>query len=175
MIYNLDQNETLQFSNDMVTVEKEVNNGIEYYSSHDNSTLMDFSFVYYRVHNLQNNSYSSWKNISTEFSQQARTAKYSIENKTNAHDIIYSSFDQISNIWYYNGSAGLKIHGTIAYDGNAKNIEVTIPSNGLNLSEMITINGRSFQLRCGPYRVSIKASQNTLCDNTLTMFAFAVN
>ena len=38
---------------------------------------------------------------------------------------------------------------------------------------MVTINGTSFQLRTGPYRVSIIASQRLVCNDNI-IFAFGV-
>ena len=77
-------------------------------------------------------------------------------------------------MWYHNSSGGHRIKGTIAYGGYARNIEVNIPSNGLNLSEYITIDNVTFQLRCGKYRVSIKASVPVTCNNANIKFAFGV-
>ena len=39
---------------------------------------------------------------------------------------------------------------------------------------MVTINGTSFQLRIGPYRVSIIASQRLVCNDNI-IFAFGVH
>ena len=94
-------------------------------------------------------------------------------DRTYTNDVIPTTFDQTDNIWYHNDSSGKIIKGTIAYNGYARNIEVTIPSSGTNLFTMVTINGTSFQLRTGPYRVSIIASQRLVCNDNI-IFAFGV-
>lgn len=145
-----------------------------FYTSTTSSTYVDYDYKYFKNYNNSTNQYSQVYSFDNYFSNQARTAEYKIVNKTDFGDIIATSFDQSDNIWYHNSSTNHEIKGTIAYNGYAMNIEVNIPSSGTNLSEMITINGVSFQLRCGPNRVSIKASQSIICSNSI-IFAFGVN
>ena len=82
--------------------------------------------------------------------------------------------DQSGNMWNHGGTSSKKIRGTIVYDGIAENIDVDIPWLGYKTSESVTIKGVTFTLRCGPNKVSIKASSSVLCNGNTTFFAFGV-
>lgn len=80
----------------------------------------------------------------------------------------------MDNMWEHGGSTGDVIKGTVAYNGEAKNIEVTIPWVGTNESAEVVVGGITFRLRTGPNKVSIKASRGVYCDSTNILFAFSV-
>lgn len=144
-----------------------------FYTSTTTSTTVNYYYKYFKNYKIDSGTYSSIYNFNDYFTTQAKTAQYKIVDRTYTNDVIPTTFDQTDNIWYHNGSSGKIIKGTIAYNGYARNIEVTIPSSGTNLSTMVTINGTSFQLRTGPYRVSIIASQRLVCNDNI-IFAFGV-
>lgn len=144
-----------------------------FYTSTTTSCYVDYNYHYFKNYIMSTGTYSNVYSFDTYFTEQARTAKYMIVNRTVDNDVIDTTFDQEDNIWYHNGTSGKVIKGTIAYNGYARNIEVTIPANGTNLSTMVTINDTSFQLRTGPYRVSIIASQRLVCNGNI-IFAFGV-
>lgn len=98
--------------------------------------------------------------------------KKSISTSINSN--IYTTYDQSGNMWNHGGTSSKKIHGTIVYDGIAENIDVDIPWLGYKTSESVTIKGVTFTLRCGPNKVSIKASSSVLCNGNTTFFAFGV-
>lgn len=151
-----------------------VNQTKYFYTSTNTSTYVDhYNYSYFKNHNLIDGSYSNVYAFDSYFSTQALTAQYTTKDRTQNGDVISTTFDQNDNIWYHGGSGGNVIKGTIAYGGYAKNIEVVIPSDGLNLSQMVTINDVSFQLRTGPFRVSIIASRQLVCDSNI-IFAFGV-
>lgn len=98
--------------------------------------------------------------------------KKSISTSINSN--IYTTYDQSGNMWNHGGTSSKKIRGTIVYDGIAENIDVDIPWLGYKTSESVTIKGVTFTLRCGPNKVSIKASSSVLCNGNTTFFAFGV-
>jgi V8-like Glu-specific endopeptidase len=144
-----------------------------FYTSTTTSANVSTTYNYFKNFDTNRNIYSEIYQFNTYFTLQARTAQYSIVNKTDNGDIIDMVFDQEDNIWYHYGSTNQIIKGTIAYNGYARNIEVTIPKSGTTLSGEVMINGITFQLRTGKNRVSIKASQN-LVSSTDIIFAFGV-
>lgn len=94
--------------------------------------------------------------------------------KKNTIEFISTSYDQTDNMWEHGGSTGDVIKGTVAYNGEAKNIEVTIPWLGTNESAEVVVGGITFRLRTEPNKVSIKASRGVYCDSTNILFAFSV-
>ena len=73
---------------------------------------------------------------------------------------IPTSYDQDLFIAAHYGNVGNVISGTICYQGKyIADIEVKIPLLGYK-SSSVTLNGVTFYLRTGPYKVSIKASQS---------------
>ena len=146
----------------------------DYYASGTSSAEMQLSYPYARAYYSGSNSYSAILSVKEKYTVAERSAKYSIKNKTNSGAIISTSYDQSGNLWVHNGSTGQTIKGTIAYNGEAKNIEVSIPLIGYKYSSSIVVGGVTFQLRCGPSKVSIKASKDITCNFTQNIFAFAL-
>lgn len=87
-------------------------------------------------------------------------------------DIIPNSYDKEYYIWNHNSSTGHKIKGTINYQGILADIEVNIPWIGYATSSVV-ISGKTFYLRTGPYRCSIKTDSSNLRVNDLH-FAFGI-
>lgn len=102
------------------------------------------------------------------------SATYATKAKSDINSNIYTTYDQSGNMWNHGGTSSKKIRGTIVYDGIAENIDVDIPWLGYKTSESVTIKGVTFTLRCGPNKVSIKASSSVLCNGNTTFFAFGV-
>ena len=76
-----------------------------------------------------------------------------------------TAFDQNSgtartNVWNHTGSNGRVIRGTIGYNQEVKDIDVSIPWIGYRYSDEVEVGGVRFQLRTGPSRVSIRALDN---------------
>ncbi len=108
-----------------------------------------------------------------QYSPQA--VPISIVNYSNGGEVIDTSWDQSGNVWTHGGKSGQTIRGTIAYNGEAKNIQVEIPLLSTHKSEIVTVGGVEFQLRCGPSKVSIKASKSITCNTTSNYFAFGIS
>jgi len=82
---------------------------------------------------------------------------------------IPTDLDEDGSIWAHGG--GDIIYFSIAYKGQAKDGQVTIPWLGTR-SVDIPIGGVTFTVRTGPNKVSVKASTNIQCNEYDTIFAF---
>lgn len=146
----------------------------EFYTTSTTSTRIQYPFDYYRSYDTLTGTYSSVKRLSTAFTNNELNAKYAIVNRSATNATIATSFDQSTNKWSHDGSSSQAIKGTIVYGNTARNIEVDIPLLGTKKSSEVVIDGVTFQLRCGPNYVSIKASQTIYCNEKTTFFAFGV-
>ena len=147
---------------------------IRYYATGSATTVGQLEYNYFKVYNTSTQSFSSVYNIASLYSTDERSATYTTVDKTTSGNVIATSYDQSTNVWEHNGSSSQYIKGTIVYNGTARNIEFNIPILGYKYSDDITIDGVTFTLRCGPNKVSIKASSSVTCNSYLTMFAFGV-
>lgn len=146
----------------------------EYYTTGTDSALIQVPFDYYRAYNLTTGTYSSVRRISTTHSTSELNAKYKLSGRSSSSAVISTEFDQSTNKWKHGGSSIRKIKGTIVYGNYAKNIEVDIPLIGMYKSKEVVIDSVTFQLRCGPNYVSLKASKSISCNEKTKFFAFAV-
>ena len=101
----------------------------------------------------------------SKYSAVGRFAHWSFGSEST----IPTSYDQDHYIWNHNSSNGHKIKGTIAYQDQLADIEVTIPWIGYKTSSVV-INGETFYLRTGPNRCSIKAQSSNLYAYKLNFF-----
>ena len=169
------ENETIYVSSNGTSFPQSFSsNTIRYYPTGSNTIVGQLEYNYFKVYNASIQSYSSVYNIANLYSTDERSANYATVGKTTYGNVIYTSYDQTSNVWEHSGSSSQYVKGTIVYNGVARNIECNIPILGYKYSEDVTINGVTFTLRCGPNKVSIKASSPIMCNNYLTMFAFGV-
>ena len=87
---------------------------------------------------------------------------------------IPTEFDQTApiynNVWEHNGSRGNIIIGTIVYQGNCWDFNLTIPLLGTK-STAAVLDGVTFTVRTGPNKVSVKASE-TVPITSINAFAF---
>lgn len=99
-----------------------------------------------------------------------------IINMTAGGNVIATAWDGAHNVWAHGLSSSTTIKATIAYNGAAEDLEVIVPLLGYNYSETVEFQSAfgsvTFQLRCGPNRVSIKANKEVVCNMTTTRFAF---
>ncbi len=145
-----------------------------FYASSTNSTKGNIPYDYYRTYYNDTKTYSTVRRITTTHSTDEISTKYTIVNRTASGNVIATNFDKSSNVWKHNGKNGKMIKGTIAHNGEAKNIEVKIPFIGYNISAEVEVGGVTFQLRTGPNKVSIKANKEIKCDDTQIVFAFGI-
>ena len=147
---------------------------VEYYATPSDSSKIILPYSYYRLYNKKEGTYTSYKYLMSRYSDYDVSATYATKAKSDINSNIYTTYDQSGNMWNHGGTSSKKIRGTIVYDGIAENIDVDIPWLGYKTSESVTIKGVTFTLRCGPNKVSIKASSSVLCNGNTTFFAFGV-
>lgn len=175
VIYDPLENTSMQLSQNGSTYNRTISNTTqEFYTSTTTSTAINFPYSYYRLYYLDTGIYSQRTSLFSRYVGSNRNAQYKITDKTAASDFFSTSYDQTDNMWEHGGSTGDVIKGTVAYNGEAKNIEVTIPWVGTNESAEVVVGGITFRLRTGPNKVSIKASRGIYCNSTNILFAFSV-
>ncbi|MGN0317664.1 MAG: trypsin-like serine peptidase [Lachnospira sp.] len=173
VVYMPPENCNLLISTDGITFNRTITKVTqEFYSSTTSSAVTEFSYKYYKTYNKIDGTYSAVKQLHN-YTDLGISAKYAIKAKTATGAIISTSYDQSGNLWSHGGKTSQVIKGTIVHNGEAKNIEVSIPWIGYKSSSSVVVGGVTFQLRTGPNRVSIKASTALTCSSS-TFFAFAV-
>ena len=173
IVYTPPENKQLLLSKDGVVFDKVITgNQQEFYSSTTSSKKVDFDYKYYKTFDPDTGLYSGVK-ILHNYTDYGLSTEYKIVSRNDNGDIISTSYDQADNLWQHGGNKGKTIKGTIVFNNQARNLEVKIPLLGYKTSSEITIDGVTFQLRAGPKKVSIKASQTLTCSQNV-FFAFAV-
>lgn len=171
--YNSPENTFMILSEDGITFDKiitELTN--EFYSSTTTSEITEFSYNYYKTYDIITGTFSSVTKLHN-YTEYARSARYKITDKSQIGSVISTSYGQSGNTWTHGGSISRSIKGTVVYNGEAKNIEVVIPSTGYNYSGSISVGGNTFTLRAGISTVSIVAGKAISCSSD-AFFAFAV-
>lgn len=175
VIYSPADNTEMQLSQNGTTYTKTITQTAqEFYLSKSTSSGINFPYSYYRLHYLDTGIYSQRTSLFSRYGSSYKNALYNITDKTASGDYISTSYDQTDNMWEHGGSTGEVIKGTVAYNGEAKNIEVSIPWLGTSESAEVIVGGVTFRLRTGPNKVSIKASRGITCNSVSAMFAFDV-
>ncbi len=82
-----------------------------------------------------------------------------------------TDYDQNAFVWTHGLKTGKTIYGTVSYNGEINDIEVTVPWIGYKTTE-VKLGGVTFSLRSGPSKVSIKASSAVSID--MFNFAYAI-
>lgn len=143
----------------------------EFYSPTINSNEPNVPYSHYRL--ISGSEVSDDIEIGYGYSYYDTLALYPVKRRSVSRSTIATSYDQSGNVWDHDGSSSNTIKGTIVYNGEAKNIEVEIPWLGTAQSDEVQVGGRTFRLRAGPNRVSIKADVAVTCTETTVFFAFA--
>ena len=146
----------------------------EFYATGTNTTVGQIPYDYYKTYYSSSNTFSSIRRITTTHSTDEISALYKLKTRSSTNAIIETGFDKESNVWKHGGKKDSIIKGSIVYNNQSKNIEVTVPFLGTNTSSEVTIDDRVFQLRCGPNKVSIKVNKKLNCTENTVFFAFAV-
>ena len=146
----------------------------EFYTSGTNTVKIQTPFDYFKTLDKGTNRFSVVERLTTKYTVDENNARYATKVKSGSESVISTKFDDSGNVWSHGGSTSKIIKGTIVYGKHARNIEVSVPWIGTKTSSTVVIDGVSFQLRCGPNKVSIKASKSITCNSKNVFFAFGV-